>query len=133
MLSGQEPSTWNYCLCVRLLSLCVCLDSFVCVCSSFPECVFVSKSPQFFHSVIVVLFVGRTLMGNSYAGQLRITRFEEVLHNSIEASLRSNTVVPRPVFTQLYLETERPQAHNGRAVIQSKSTCTFQCCYLCTT
>uniref|UniRef100_A0A3P9P827 Growth regulating estrogen receptor binding 1 n=1 Tax=Poecilia reticulata TaxID=8081 RepID=A0A3P9P827_POERE len=46
-------------------------------------------------------------MGNSYAGQLRSARFEEVLHNSIEASLRSNTVVPRPVFSQLYLETEQ--------------------------
>uniref|UniRef100_A0A3B3ZCM8 Uncharacterized protein n=1 Tax=Periophthalmus magnuspinnatus TaxID=409849 RepID=A0A3B3ZCM8_9GOBI len=54
-------------------------------------------------------------MGNSYAGQLRTTRFEEVLHNSIEASLRSNTVVPRPVFAQLYLETERPLTQNGRA------------------
>lgn len=52
-------------------------------------------------------------MGNSYAGQLRTTRFEEVLHNSIEASLRSNTVVPRPVFSQLYLETERLLAHDG--------------------
>uniref|UniRef100_A0A3P9IPT7 Growth regulating estrogen receptor binding 1 n=1 Tax=Oryzias latipes TaxID=8090 RepID=A0A3P9IPT7_ORYLA len=46
-------------------------------------------------------------MGNSYAGQLRSARFEEVLHNSIEASLRSNTLVPRPVFSQLYLETEQ--------------------------
>ncbi|XP_053538631.1 protein GREB1 isoform X1 [Ictalurus punctatus] len=46
-------------------------------------------------------------MGNSYAGQLRTTRFEEVLHYSIEASLRSNTVVPRPVFSQLYLEPEQ--------------------------
>ncbi|XP_029132994.2 protein GREB1 [Labrus bergylta] len=54
-------------------------------------------------------------MGNSYAGQLRTTRFEEVLHNSIEASLRSNTVVPRPVFSQLYLETEQPLTHDGRA------------------
>ncbi|XP_045065103.1 protein GREB1 [Coregonus clupeaformis] len=53
-------------------------------------------------------------MGNSYAGQLRTTRFEEVLHNSIEASLRSNTVVPRPVFSQLYLEAEQPPLHNGR-------------------
>ncbi|KAK2920365.1 protein GREB1 isoform X3 [Channa argus] len=53
-------------------------------------------------------------MGNSYAGQLRTTRFEEVLHNSIEASLRSNTVVPRPVFSQLYLETEQLLAQNGR-------------------
>uniref|UniRef100_A0A8C2WQ69 Growth regulating estrogen receptor binding 1 n=1 Tax=Cyclopterus lumpus TaxID=8103 RepID=A0A8C2WQ69_CYCLU len=53
-------------------------------------------------------------MGNSYAGQLRTTRFEEVLHNSIEAALRSNAVVPRPVFSQLYLETEQPLAHDGR-------------------
>ncbi|KAM9316407.1 protein GREB1 [Gastrophryne carolinensis] len=45
-------------------------------------------------------------MGNSYAGQLKTTRFEEVLHNSIEASLRSNNLVPRPIFSQLYLETE---------------------------
>uniref|UniRef100_A0A674EL64 Growth regulating estrogen receptor binding 1 n=1 Tax=Salmo trutta TaxID=8032 RepID=A0A674EL64_SALTR len=53
-------------------------------------------------------------MGNSYAGQLRTTRFEEVLHNSIEASLRSNTVVPRPVFSQLYLEAKQPTLHNGQ-------------------
>ncbi|XP_044910870.1 protein GREB1 isoform X4 [Felis catus] len=46
-------------------------------------------------------------MGNSYAGQLKTTRFEEVLHNSIEASLRSNSLVPRPVFSQLYLEAEQ--------------------------
>ncbi|XP_061478733.1 protein GREB1 isoform X3 [Rhineura floridana] len=46
-------------------------------------------------------------MGNSYAGQLKTTRFEEVLHNSIEASLRSSNVVPRPVFSQLYLEAEQ--------------------------
>lgn len=46
-------------------------------------------------------------MGNSYAGQLKTTRFEEVLHNSIEASLRSNSLVPRPIFSQLYLEAER--------------------------
>uniref|UniRef100_A0A8C9W3R0 Growth regulating estrogen receptor binding 1 n=1 Tax=Scleropages formosus TaxID=113540 RepID=A0A8C9W3R0_SCLFO len=46
-------------------------------------------------------------MGNSYAGQLRTTRFEEVLHNSIEASLRSSSVIPRPVFSQLYLEAEQ--------------------------
>ncbi|MEQ2270743.1 hypothetical protein XENORESO_011147 [Xenotaenia resolanae] len=52
-------------------------------------------------------------MGNSYAGQLRSTRFEEVLHNSIEASLRSNTVVPRPVFSQLYLETEQLFMQDG--------------------
>ncbi|KAL2098575.1 hypothetical protein ACEWY4_005055 [Coilia grayii] len=56
-------------------------------------------------------------MGNSYAGQLHSTRFEEVLHSSIEASLRSNTVVPRPVFSQLYLEAEhQPTSQNaGRA------------------
>ncbi|KAB5562529.1 hypothetical protein PHYPO_G00018820 [Pangasianodon hypophthalmus] len=54
-------------------------------------------------------------MGNSYAGQLRTTRFEEVLHYSIEASLRSNTVVPRPVFSQLYLEPEqRPLSQEGQ-------------------
>nr|XP_036882464.1 protein GREB1 isoform X3 [Manis javanica] len=46
-------------------------------------------------------------MGNSYAGQLKTTRFEEVLHNSIEASLRSNSLAPRPVFSQLYLEAEQ--------------------------
>lgn len=43
-------------------------------------------------------------MGNSYAGQLKTTRFEEVLHNCIEASLQSNNLVPRPVFSRLYLE-----------------------------
>nr|DBA25765.1 TPA: hypothetical protein GDO54_010114 [Pyxicephalus adspersus] len=46
-------------------------------------------------------------MGNSYSGQLKTTRFEEVLHNSIEASLRSNNLIPRPVFSQLYLEAEQ--------------------------
>ncbi|OCT74654.1 hypothetical protein XELAEV_18033641mg [Xenopus laevis] len=35
-------------------------------------------------------------MGNSYAGQLKSARFEEALHNSIEASLRCSNVVPRP-------------------------------------
>ncbi|XP_076415733.1 protein GREB1 isoform X4 [Peromyscus maniculatus bairdii] len=49
-------------------------------------------------------------MGNSYAGQLKSARFEEVLHNSIEASLRSNTLVPRPIFSQLYLEAEQQLA-----------------------
>uniref|UniRef100_A0A2K6TLK6 Growth regulating estrogen receptor binding 1 n=1 Tax=Saimiri boliviensis boliviensis TaxID=39432 RepID=A0A2K6TLK6_SAIBB len=49
-------------------------------------------------------------MGNSYAGQLKTTRFEEVLHNSIEASLRSNNLVPRPIFSQLYLEAEQQLA-----------------------
>ncbi|CAL8379432.1 unnamed protein product [Arctogadus glacialis] len=53
-------------------------------------------------------------MGNSCAGQLRMARFQEVLHYSIEASLRSSAVVPRPVFSQLYLETEPLAPHNGR-------------------
>ncbi|XP_062893592.1 protein GREB1 isoform X2 [Mobula hypostoma] len=54
-------------------------------------------------------------MGNSYAGQLKTTRFEEVLHNSIEASLRSNSLVPRPVFSQLYLEAENQLISNFEA------------------
>ncbi|XP_048387819.1 protein GREB1 [Stegostoma tigrinum] len=54
-------------------------------------------------------------MGNSYAGQLKTTRFEEVLHNSIEASLRSNNLVPRPVFSQLYLEAEHQLISNLEA------------------
>ncbi|NXS59364.1 GRB1L protein, partial [Brachypteracias leptosomus] len=47
-------------------------------------------------------------MGNSYAGQLKSARFEEALHNSIEASLRCNSVVPRPIFSQLYLDPDQP-------------------------
>uniref|UniRef100_H2U8H3 GREB1 like retinoic acid receptor coactivator n=1 Tax=Takifugu rubripes TaxID=31033 RepID=H2U8H3_TAKRU len=39
-------------------------------------------------------------MGNSYAGQLKSARFEEALHNSIEASLRSSSGDPQPIFTQ---------------------------------
>lgn len=46
------------------------------------------------------------IMGNSYAGQLKSARFEEALHNSIEASLRSSSGDPQPIFTQLYLEPE---------------------------
>ncbi|KAM3866398.1 GREB1-like protein [Diretmus argenteus] len=46
-------------------------------------------------------------MGNSYAGQLKSARFEEALHNSIEASLRSSSGDPQPIFTQLYLEPEQ--------------------------
>ncbi|XP_065124131.1 GREB1-like protein [Paramisgurnus dabryanus] len=46
-------------------------------------------------------------MGNSYAGQLKSARFEEALHNSIEASLRSSSGDPQPVFTQLYLEPDQ--------------------------
>lgn len=48
------------------------------------------------------------IMGNSYAGQLKSARFEEALHNSIEASLRCSSVVPRPIFSQLYLDPEQP-------------------------
>ncbi|KAK3545633.1 hypothetical protein QTP70_008545 [Hemibagrus guttatus] len=46
------------------------------------------------------------IMGNSYAGQLKSSRFEEALHNSIEASLRSSNGDPQPIFTQLYLEPD---------------------------
>ncbi|XP_069548353.1 GREB1-like protein isoform X2 [Brachyistius frenatus] len=46
-------------------------------------------------------------MGNSYSGQLKSARFEEALHNSIEASLRSSSDDPQPIFTQLYLEPEQ--------------------------
>uniref|UniRef100_A0A3P8W038 GREB1 like retinoic acid receptor coactivator n=1 Tax=Cynoglossus semilaevis TaxID=244447 RepID=A0A3P8W038_CYNSE len=54
-------------------------------------------------------------MGNSYAGQLKSARFEEVLHNSIEASLRSSSGDPQPIFTQLYLEPEPyPRNIEGR-------------------
>ncbi|KAM9322802.1 GREB1-like protein isoform 2-T3 [Pholidichthys leucotaenia] len=49
-------------------------------------------------------------MGNSYAGQLKSARFEEALHNSIEASLRSSSGDPQPIFTQLYLE---PESYSG--------------------
>ncbi|XP_077374607.1 GREB1-like protein [Festucalex cinctus] len=45
-------------------------------------------------------------MGNSYAGQLKSACFEEALHNSIEASLRSSSGDPQPIFTQLYLKPE---------------------------
>ncbi|XP_043921312.1 GREB1-like protein [Protopterus annectens] len=47
-------------------------------------------------------------MGNSYAGQLKSARFEEALHNSIEASLRCDSTVPRPIFSQLYLDPDQP-------------------------
>ncbi|XP_041109472.1 protein GREB1-like isoform X2 [Polyodon spathula] len=46
-------------------------------------------------------------MGNSYAGRLKTKSFEEILHNYIEASLRSSNIVPRPIFSQLYLEGEQ--------------------------
>ena len=54
-------------------------------------------------------------MGNSYAGQLKSARFEEALHNSIEASLRSSSGDPQPIFTQLYLEPDLyPSSMEGR-------------------
>ncbi|MEQ2179377.1 hypothetical protein GOODEAATRI_024329, partial [Goodea atripinnis] len=37
---------------------------------------------------------------------LKSARFEEALHNSIEASLRSSSGDPQPIFTQLYLQPE---------------------------
>uniref|UniRef100_H2MTI9 GREB1 like retinoic acid receptor coactivator n=1 Tax=Oryzias latipes TaxID=8090 RepID=H2MTI9_ORYLA len=54
-------------------------------------------------------------MGNSYAGQLKSARFEEALHNSIEASLRSSSGDPQPIFTQLYLEPEPCQDGKPKA------------------
>ncbi|KAM4029353.1 GREB1-like protein isoform 2-T3 [Anomaloglossus baeobatrachus] len=56
-------------------------------------------------------------MGNSYAGQLKSARFEEALHNSIEHSLRCHSAVPRPVFSQLYLNEESvPSSADGADV-----------------
>ncbi|KAM4551836.1 GREB1-like protein isoform 3-T7 [Odontesthes bonariensis] len=59
-------------------------------------------------------------MGNSYAGQLKSARFEEALHNSIEASLRSSSGDPQPIFTQLYLEPE-PFPGNMEVDVKPKS------------
>ncbi|XP_054870648.1 GREB1-like protein isoform X1 [Amphiprion ocellaris] len=59
-------------------------------------------------------------MGNSYAGQLKSARFEEALHNSIEASLRSTSGDPQPIFTQLYLEPESYPG-NMEAGVKSKA------------
>ncbi|KAM9791458.1 GREB1-like protein isoform 1-T1 [Syngnathus typhle] len=58
-------------------------------------------------------------MGNSYAGQLKSARFEEALHNSIEASLRSSSGDPQPIFTQLYLKPE-PYPANVDADVKPK-------------
>ncbi|RMC15520.1 hypothetical protein DUI87_07714 [Hirundo rustica rustica] len=55
-----------------------------------------------------ILNIDLQIMGNSYAGQLKSARFEEALHNSIEASLRCSSVVPRPIFSQLYLDPDQP-------------------------
>lgn len=56
---------------------------------------------------ICFVFFSLQIMGNSYAGQLKSSRFEEALHNSIEASLRSSNGDPQPIFTQLYLEPDQ--------------------------
>ncbi|XP_078613198.1 GREB1-like protein isoform X2 [Branchiostoma floridae x Branchiostoma japonicum] len=45
-------------------------------------------------------------MGNTH-GQLKSSRFEAALHSSIEQSLRSQDVAPRPVFSQLYLDKQQ--------------------------
>uniref|UniRef100_A0A670I966 GREB1 like retinoic acid receptor coactivator n=1 Tax=Podarcis muralis TaxID=64176 RepID=A0A670I966_PODMU len=54
-------------------------------------------------------------MGNSYAGQLKSARFEEALHNSIEASLRCNSVVPhiKPKVEELDKELMQRYTQNG--------------------
>ncbi|XP_068093340.1 GREB1-like protein isoform X2 [Hyperolius riggenbachi] len=59
-------------------------------------------------------------MGNSYAGQLKSAQFEEALHNSIEASLRCNSVIPRPVFSQLYLNADNSTVPSEGADIKPK-------------
>lgn len=65
-------------------------------------------------------------MGNSYAGQLKSARFEEALHNSIEASLRCSSVVPRPIFSQLYLDPDQPPfLPEGN----HESMAHFNCCF----
>uniref|UniRef100_A0A4W3J5R9 GREB1 like retinoic acid receptor coactivator n=1 Tax=Callorhinchus milii TaxID=7868 RepID=A0A4W3J5R9_CALMI len=46
-------------------------------------------------------------MGNSYAGQLKSARFEEALHNRIEASLRSNNVKPKVEELDKEIEVHR--------------------------
>lgn len=62
-------------------------------------------------------------MGNSYAGQLKSARFEEALHNSIEASLRSSSGDPQPIFTQLYLEPDPyPGNMEGRSLATKSRT-----------
>uniref|UniRef100_A0A6Q2ZFC1 GREB1-like protein n=1 Tax=Esox lucius TaxID=8010 RepID=A0A6Q2ZFC1_ESOLU len=67
-------------------------------------------------------------MGNSYAGQLKSARFEEALHNSIEASLRSSSGDPQPIFTQLYLEPDQyPGNMEGKCVCLSVCLCVCLC------
>lgn len=65
------------------------------------------------------------IMGNSYAGQLKSARFEEALHNSIEASLRSSSGDPQPIFTQLYLDPEPYPVGKveGRILFLKKENC----------
>lgn len=67
-------------------------------------------------------------MGNSYAGQLKSARFEEALHNSIEASLRCSSVVPRPIFSQLYLDSDQPPfLPEGNHESMAHFTCSSVC------
>lgn len=61
------------------------------------------------------------IMGNSYAGQLKSARFEEALHNSIEASLRSSSGDPQPIFTQLYLEPEPYPGNMDGTILREKA------------
>lgn len=70
-------------------------------------------------------------MGNSYAGQLKSARFEEALHNSIEASLRSSSGDPQPIFTQLYLDPEPyPGNMEGRKTLKKTRSRLLLHCYV---
>lgn len=64
------------------------------------------RSSERINVTVHLALSSRQIMGNSYAGQLKSARFEEALHNSIEASLRSSSGDPQPIFTQLYLDPE---------------------------
>uniref|UniRef100_A0A8D2JA07 GREB1 like retinoic acid receptor coactivator n=1 Tax=Varanus komodoensis TaxID=61221 RepID=A0A8D2JA07_VARKO len=59
-------------------------------------------------------------MGNSYAGQLKSARFEEALHNSIEASLRCNNVKPK--VEELDKELMHCYTQNGSLDFSSSQT-----------
>lgn len=62
------------------------------------------------------LLFPQQIMGNSYAGQLNSARFEEALHNSIEASLLSTNIDPQPIFTQFYMDPATyPDNMEGKA------------------
>lgn len=82
---------------------------------------------QFFLSSSFSLGVVVQTMGNSYAGQLKSARFEEALHNSIEASLRCSSVVPRPIFSQLYLDPDQhPFSSAGKFLSPTHSSPPFK-------